>query len=47
MTYSIHWNTKNVPGVGCGPDQGDCPFPKTANLWRVGGDIGPNWNSVR
>ena len=24
----------------------DCPLPSTANMWRVGGDIGPNFGSV-
>jgi len=35
----------DTPGPGC--DRGvDCPLPETANMWRIGGDIGPNWGSV-
>lgn len=45
MVHSIHWNYADTPGPGC--DRGvDCPLPETANMWRIGGDIGPNWGSV-
>lgn len=46
MAYSIHWNYADpVGGPGCAEGV-DCPLPLTANMWRVGGDIGPNWGSV-
>jgi hypothetical protein len=45
MVHSIHWNYDDTPGPDC-PRGVDCPLPKTANMWRVGGDIGPNWGSV-
>jgi alpha-galactosidase len=45
ITYSIHWNYKNTKGPTC--EQGvSCPLPATANMWRIGGDIGPKWSSV-
>lgn len=45
IVYSIHWNVADVPGPGC--DHGvDCPLPQLANMWRVGGDIRPSWDSV-
>lgn len=45
MVHSIHWNYADTPGPGC--QRGvDCPLPATANMWRVGGDIGPSWGSV-
>lgn len=45
MVHSIHWNYDDTPGPGC--DRGaDCPLPDTANMWRIGGDIGPKWSSV-
>lgn len=45
MVHSIHWNYADTPGPGC--QRGvDCPLPATANMWRVGGDIGPSFGSV-
>ena len=47
MAYSIHWNFDDTPGPGCAL-HADCPevLSSVANLWRVGGDIGSNWNAV-
>jgi len=45
IVHSIHWNYKDVHGPGCTEGE-DCPLPGTANMWRVGGDIGPQWDSV-
>jgi alpha-galactosidase len=47
MVYSIHWNYWNTkgPGPGC-PLATSCPLPAVANMWRIGNDIGANWNSV-
>lgn len=45
MVYSIHWNYGNTKGPTC--DKGvSCPLPETANMWRIGGDIGPNWGKI-
>lgn len=40
VVHSIHWNSDAVPGPNCAPGV-DCPMPDTANMWRIGGDIGP------
>ena len=45
MVHSIHWNYGDTPGPGCARGV-DCPLPETANMWRIGGDIGPNWGAV-
>ena len=47
MVYSIHWNYWNTkgPGPAC-PLATSCPLPAVANMWRIGNDIGANWNSV-
>jgi len=44
IVHSIHWNYANVPGPGCAKGV-DCPLPKTANMWRIGGDIGPTFGN--
>ena len=46
MAYSIHWNYADTPGPDPCVRDVDCPLPLTANMWRVGGDIRPNWGSV-
>ncbi len=33
-------------GVGCPPNTCSLDLPKTAHMWRIGFDIGPNWGSV-
>ena len=45
ITYSIHWNTNDVPGPGC-VEGANCPLPETANMWRIGNDISPKWSSI-
>lgn len=40
VVHSIHWNSDAVPGPNCALGV-DCPMPDTANMWRIGGDIGP------
>jgi len=45
IAYSIHWNYKNTKGPTCAKDV-SCPLPLTANMWRIGGDIGPKWGSI-
>ena len=45
MTYSIHWNFWNTAAPGCARAT-SCPLPATANMWRIGNDIGAKWSSV-
>ena len=45
MVHSIHWNYGDTPGPGCARGV-DCPLPAVANMWRVGNDIRPQWDSV-
>eukprot|EP00041_Stephanoeca_diplocostata_P029771 m.886676 g.886676 ORF g.886676 m.886676 type:complete len:412 (-) comp23628_c0_seq4:1741-2976(-) len=44
IVHSIHWNYADVAGPGC-PRNIDCPLPNTANMWRIGGDIRPNFET--
>lgn len=45
IVHSIHWNYGDTPAPGC--DRGvDCPLPKVSNMWRIGGDIRPSFDSV-
>ena len=45
MVYSVHWNYALTKGPTCAKGV-SCPLPDVANMWRIGGDIGPHWNSV-
>lgn len=44
IVHSIHWNYEDVAGPGCAQNI-DCPLPDTANMWRIGGDIRPDFES--
>lgn len=48
VIYSIHYNTQdsNPPRPDCTRGAFNCPLPDYANMWRVGGDIRPNWASI-
>ena len=41
ITYSVHWNY----GIKPSPS-GQIPLPQLANMWRVGDDIRPEWDSI-